>query len=229
MKHQLRQEIENLIKRLHDNSSQLTEDQLYERLRTIYELGVLLKHGSKATEESSVLLGEQQAQLFASLESMAIEKEIPPSESFQEQQEEPELMDTIKNMVTEMPESKVVNELFTQIEEPHFVRKEAPEASSAVAPSMKDLDKPSPNLNERFSKGLKVDLNDRLAFIQHLFDNKPNDYQRALNQLTTFDNFQEVSVFIESMIKPDYNNWEGKELYEERFLGILSQFFETKE
>lgn len=138
-------------------------------------------------------------------------------------------MDTIKNMVTEMPESKVANELFTQIEEPHFVRKEAAEASSAVAPSMKDLDKPSPNLNERFSKGLKVDLNDRLAFIQHLFDNKPNDYQRALNQLTTFDNFQEVSVFIESMIKPDYNNWEGKELYEERFLGILSQFFETKE
>ena len=229
MKHQLRQEIENLIKRLHDNSSQLTEEQLYESLRTIYELGVLLKHGSKATEESSVLLGEQQAQLFASLESMAIEKETPPSESFQEQQEEPELMDTIKNMVTEMPESKVVNELFTQIEEPHFVRKEASEASSAVAPSMKDLDKPSPNLNERFSKGLKVDLNDRLAFIQHLFDNKPNDYQRALNQLTTFDNFQEVSVFIESMIKPDYNNWEGKELYEERFLGILSQFFETKE
>jgi hypothetical protein len=31
------------------------------------------------------------------------------------------------------------------------------------------------------------------------------------------------------MLKPDYNNWEGKELYEERFLGILSQFFETKE
>jgi hypothetical protein len=109
------------------------------------------------------------------------------------------------------------------------VRKEAPEAPPAVVSSTKELDKPSPNLNERFSKGLKVDLNDRLAFIQHLFDNKPNDYLRALNQLTTFDSFQEVSVFIESMLKPDYNNWEGKELYEERFLGILSQFFETKE
>ena len=27
-------------------------------------------------------------------------------------------------MVTEMPETQEVNELFTQIEEPHFVRKE---------------------------------------------------------------------------------------------------------
>ena len=229
MKHQLRQKIENVIKRLHENSRQLTENQLYESLRTVYELGVLLKHENKAADTSPSPLGEQQDELFASLESMAIEKKTPPSESFQEQEEVPELMDTIKNMVTEMPESKVVNELFTQIEEPHFVRKEAPEAPPAVASSTKELDKPSPNLNERFSKGLKVDLNDRLAFIQHLFDNKPNDYQRALNQLTTFDSFQEVFVFIESMLKPDYNNWEGKELYEERFLGILSQFFETKE
>jgi hypothetical protein len=34
-----------------------------------------------------------------------------------------------------------------------------------------------------------------------------------LNQLITFDNFYETRNFIEEMVKPDYNNWEGKDDY----------------
>ena len=67
-------------------------------------------------------------------------------------------------------------------------------------------------------------MNDRLAFIQPLFNNQSTEYQRAMNQLTTFDSLAEASNFIDTMLKPDYNQWEGKDEYEERFGNIDSIF-----
>jgi len=64
-------------------------------------------------------------------------------------------------------------------------------------------------------------LNDRLAFIKYLFDGKAKDYDRVLSQLNTVTSYKEASNFITSVIKPDYGNWEGKEEYEERFMGII--------
>ena len=80
-------------------------------------------------------------------------------------------------------------------------------------------------LNDKFSKGLQIDLNDRLAFIKHLFDKRPNEYQRAISQISTFQSWNQAKVFILEMVKPDYDNWNGKELYEERFLKIIQNNF----
>ncbi|MDG2432894.1 hypothetical protein [Flavobacterium sp.] len=81
------------------------------------------------------------------------------------------------------------------------------------------------SLNDKLSKGLDIDLNDRIAFVKHLFGNNDEDYNRVLNQLITFDNFYETKNFIDEMVKPDYNNWEGKENYEERFMDIIEKKF----
>ncbi|WKL46322.1 hypothetical protein Q1W71_15315 [Flavobacterium pectinovorum] len=80
-------------------------------------------------------------------------------------------------------------------------------------------------LNEKLAKGFHIDLNDRIAFTKNLFGNSTEDYSRVLNQLLTFDNFSEAKDFIENMVKPDYNNWEGKDDYAERFLGIVEKKF----
>jgi len=80
-------------------------------------------------------------------------------------------------------------------------------------------------LNEKLAKGFHIDLNDRLAFTKNLFGNSTEDYSRVLNQLLTFDSYAEVKEFIENMVKPDYNNWEGKDDYAERFLGIIEKKF----
>jgi hypothetical protein len=88
------------------------------------------------------------------------------------------------------------------------------------------LEEPKPvSLNEKLSKGFHVDLNDRIAFTKHLFGNSPEDYNRVLNQLITFDSFDEANEFLENMVKPDYNNWEGKDEYAERFTGIIEKKF----
>lgn len=228
MKHHLRQEIENLIKLLNRKRAELTDAHLHESLRNIYELSVLLQHQQSLPQQSE--LGKKQQALFDSLATASIVKEADiPTATDDTHEEVPKLMDTIKNMVTEMPESQEVNALFTQIEEPNFVRKESDKTQAKPEKTTSTADeKTTPNLNERFNTGLKVDLNDRLAFIQHLFNNSPNEYQRAMNQLTTFDSMEQAEAFIQELIKPDYQGWEGKEEYEDRFSRVLNQYFETK-
>ncbi|MFV5687607.1 hypothetical protein ACM55M_03155 [Flavobacterium sp. ZT3R25] len=83
----------------------------------------------------------------------------------------------------------------------------------------------TPSLNEKLAKNITIDLNDRIAFTKHLFGNSSEDYNRVLNQLITFDTFYETRDFIQEMVKPDYNNWEGKQDYEERFMDIIEKKF----
>ena len=75
------------------------------------------------------------------------------------------------------------------------------------------------------SAAFHIGLNDRLAFVNHLFENNNEDYDRVISQLNTMDSFEEITDFLENIIKPDYNNWDGKEDYETRFLDIIEQKF----
>ena len=81
------------------------------------------------------------------------------------------------------------------------------------------------SLNEKLAKGIQIDLNDKIAFVKNLFGNSDEDYNRVLNQLITYDSFEEAQCFIEEMVKPDYNSWEGKEDYEKRFIEIIEKKF----
>jgi hypothetical protein len=80
-------------------------------------------------------------------------------------------------------------------------------------------------LNDKLVKEITIGLNDRIAFVKHLFGGSNEDYNRVLNQLITFDTFLETKSFIDEMVKPDYNNWEGKEDYEHRFIEIIEKKF----
>lgn len=81
------------------------------------------------------------------------------------------------------------------------------------------------SLNDRLSKGITVGLNDRIAFVKNLFNNSNEDYNRVLSQLITFDTYGEAQDFINNMIKPDYNNWEGKDDYAQRFMEVVEKKF----
>jgi len=80
-------------------------------------------------------------------------------------------------------------------------------------------------LNDFLGKGIQIGLNDRLAFIKNLFEGSAEDYQRVLSQVQTYSNWEEAQQFIQEMIKPDYNNWEGKEEFEVRFLKCIESNF----
>lgn len=82
------------------------------------------------------------------------------------------------------------------------------------------------SLNDKLKiGGLNIGLNDKIAFIKHLFDGQNEDYIRVISQLNTFQTFANAKNFIETMVKPDYNNWEDKEEFEERFMQIIEAKF----
>ena len=117
--------------------------------------------------------------------------------------------------------SSSIESLFANaISDPVFVKKDNP------IPTASDLpEENSKNLNDILGKGLKVGLNDRLAFIKNLFNGSVEEYQRVISQIQTYDNFEEANKFIENLVKPDYNHWEGKESFELRFIKIIEQNF----
>lgn len=80
-------------------------------------------------------------------------------------------------------------------------------------------------LNEKLAAGINIGLNDRIGFVKYLFDNSSEDFNRVLSQLNTFDSYSEAEDFINEMVKPDYNNWQGNEDYAERFMEIVAQKF----
>ena len=102
---------------------------------------------------------------------------------------------------------------------------EEPKLENVPAESAEKTEPKIVSLNDKLAKGINIDLNDRLAFIKHLFGNSSEDYNRVLSQLITFDTFYETRDFVQEMVKPDYNNWEGKQDYEERFMDIIEKKF----
>jgi hypothetical protein len=79
--------------------------------------------------------------------------------------------------------------------------------------------------NDSFAKTISFGLNDKIAFEKQLFGGSSEDLNRVISQLSTFDTFDEAENFLEDMVKPDYNNWEGKDDYVARFMEIVEKKF----
>ena len=75
------------------------------------------------------------------------------------------------------------------------------------------------------ARQLQIGLNDKLAFIKHLFEGNAEDYDRVVSQINTSKTAEEAKTLILSIVKPDYNNWEGKEEFEKRFLELIENRF----
>ena len=81
------------------------------------------------------------------------------------------------------------------------------------------------NLNDKLKKSINITLNDRLAFEKNLFGGSSEDLNRVISQLSTFDSLADAKNFINDMVKPDYNNWRGKEEFADRFMEIVESKF----
>lgn len=81
------------------------------------------------------------------------------------------------------------------------------------------------SLNDRLNKVISFGLNDRIGFEKKLFGGSSDDFNRVVSQLNTFDSFEEAKSFVLDFVKPDYNNWEGNEEFEARFMEIIEKKF----
>ncbi len=115
---------------------------------------------------------------------------------------------------------------FQQI--PEFERKQTqlfPKAVDGKEVSKTMTESRAKSLNDTINKGLNIGLNDRLAFIKHLFEGQAEDYTRVLSQINTMESYEDAQRFIKGQVKPDYNDWLNKEEYSERFMNIIEKRF----
>lgn len=151
------------------------------------------------------------------------------------------LMETIKDMVAQMPqESLQIDSVFEEAipkKQPekhiaqHNLDLEAITSGFEETPVFEPASKSQngnkkKSLNDKLKTGgINIGLNDKIAFIKHLFDGKSEDYNRVLSQLNTSGSYSDAKRFLEDMVKPDYNHWAGKEEFEARFLEIIESKF----
>ena len=147
------------------------------------------------------------------------------------------VMEKIKDIVAQMPqEAQKVDEIVeaavasTEIHKQDFNELVADFTEipvfEPITESNKQVDDSKKSLNDTLGNvDIVIGLNDKIAFIKHLFNGDGESYTRVISQLNSSASLEEANTLIQNAIKPDYNHWEGKEEYEERFLGIVERKF----
>ena len=217
MPKKIHQELQRIAKEILKKDKKQDLQKVYDQTLSLFEQLILIKHSG---ELSGDLLNELDLKYDNMIDFIKAGNKENTEVDFRKTDSKDPLNfnNSVKDIVKETLEKNIheakSSELTTQ--DLSFEPKEK-------ASEQKEIIKE--RLNDKFSKGLQIDLNDRLAFIKHLFDKSPNEYQRAISQISTFQYWNQAKSFILEMVKPDYDNWKGKELYEERFLKIIENNF----
>ena len=199
MPNKIQKELKKIAQEIIATQGVVDFEKTYHQTLSLFEKLVVLKN-TEAPEKDT--WKEMESNYSQAIDFIEVEK-VPEQVLNLNRKEIPPLMETIKEIVTEFPEVDL-----NQIEKQEPLKHP-----------------PIKNLNDHFSKGLQIDLNDRLAFIKYLFETNIQEYQRVVSQIVTFSNWEEAQNFVVQIVKPDYNNWEGKEIYEERFFKIIENNF----
>ena len=218
---------------------------MHAEVAVLYEKLTLLKFANENFEDDMPTIGNDSS-FFGMLDSAFNNKisdnievdnktYVNVDENENEAITEP-LMETIKDMVAQMPpETAAVDDMFEEVlkskaydqSKNDFEEITSDYRETPIFEAVTEQTNENRSLNDKLkSGGLKIGLNDKIAFIKHLFDGSADDYNRVLSQLNTAANFEEASGLVQNMVKPDYNNWTGKEDYEMRFMELLEARFE---
>jgi len=190
--------------------------------------------------EQSVVLEEPEEvieeQLIDEEEPIANEESaFKPIFELETEEEEQEAQDVPAEVAFESLLEEKLEDHIGKYTEPVFVKtnevslftsdsSETEEVKQTVAEEVKEEPKTAA-FNEMTTKSIAIGLNDRIGFVQHLFNDSNEDFNRVISQLNTFDTFEEAKNFINEMVLPDYNYWVGEEDYNERFMEIVEKKF----
>jgi hypothetical protein len=119
------------------------------------------------------------------------------------------------------PTSQPANELPSQ---PANELPSQPTNELPSQPATQPTSQSAKSVNARFAN-LNAGLNDRLAFVKHLFGGDDQDYQRIVAYLATLESKEECETFIREAVQPDYD-WSKSPDVAERFMALVYARFE---
>jgi hypothetical protein len=245
MKKKLESELMSIAHRILKLKGKDNIDEMHKEVAALYEKLTVLKFAKENLNNELPTIGSDSS--FFGMLDVAFNNKVSDNIEFEDKTyinldevEHDDIMEPaiekIKDMVAQMPlEAQHVDAIFEKaipkkqnqkndFEELTAGFNEIPEFDPVDKVKAKEEVKKS--LNDKLKGGgLHIGLNDKLAFIKHLFDGKAADYDRVLSQLNTSSSFNEAQNLIQNVVKPDYNNWKDKEEFETRFMEILESKF----
>lgn len=212
MKDSLEDDIKNLAKQISKLKKGTTSQEFYDLALELFEKVIIIKNQNSLTEKNSLIKHLDDNNLSF------INDNIEDSNYNQKETFTP-LIETIKDMIPEMPESNISSSIIDGVTDNIlFERKEY------INPQ--NDDKKKQKINDLFANEFKIDLNDRLAFIQKLFDNNNKEYDETISKIITHNDWESTIKFIENKVKPRYKSWGDNQILEKKFLNILRKRFD---
>jgi hypothetical protein len=247
MKKKLESELISIAHRILKLKGREDVDRMHEEVAQLYEKLTVLKFAHENFEDDMPTIGNDSS-FFDMLDTAFNNKvsdniEVGNKTYINVDEREDDgimepVMEKIKDMVAQMPEEAqqvdVMVEEAVSNEKSNTIEFETISSDFADIPEFepieeaqkREAEKGKKSLNDQLKgQSLQIGLNDKLAFIKHLFDGKSEDYDRVISQINTANTLVEAHRLISEMVKPDYNNWLGKEEYEERFIEIVESKF----
>jgi hypothetical protein len=227
MKRKLKEELVILSTEIITSHDMSDISELYKAARNLYEKLAVLKFIEEKLNDVEIDVSKNvMAAKFEKMASAVMDgnKTVPENNPHEEDIMTPGI-DTIKHMVSEMPKDINIEQLFAE-----FVAKTEVLKNDAgdVTPAGEDVSKQGKtrSLNDKLTtREIVIGLNDRLAFVKHLFNDSTEEFNRVLSQLNTIETPDRSAAFIENMVKPEYNHWKGKEEYASRFMALIERRF----
>ena len=165
-------DIKNLAKQILKLEEDSSSQEFYDLASELFEKAILFKNHNSFNEKNSLKKHMNDNNL-----SFINDRDIDTFDN--EKQTVTPLIETIKDMIPEMPETNVSSPFIeSDLEAISFERKEPI--------NIKNDDKTEQNVNDLFASEFKIDLNDRLAFIQKLFNNNSKEYAETMSKVILF-------------------------------------------
>lgn len=225
MKEKLEQEVVQLAQKIINNPLFLKHSGLLlQEIRSIYEKLTILNFLEKNIKDEQEI-----KKLSQDIEKIYSQVENTQTENTEKHQEAPKIHEEKNfekidfsdkiNQNVETKNSPFLEDILAQVPQDLVF-----EQKSSINEQVKE---PIKTLNDKIvsNQNIQIGLNDKLAFIKHLFNGLSEDYTKALLVINQYHSEKECLQFIQQKIKPNYNNWLGKEEYEERFMAIVTKKF----
>ena len=225
MKEKLEQEVVQLAQKIINNPLFLKHSGLLlQEIRSIYEKLTILNFLEKNIKDEQEI-----KKLSQDIEKIYSQVENTQTENTEKHQETPKIYEEKNfekidfsdkiNQNVETKNSPFLEDILAQVPQDLVF-----EQKSSINEQVKE---PIKTLNDKIvsNQNIQIGLNDKLAFIKHLFNGLSEDYMKALLVINQYHSEKECLQFIQQKIKPNYNNWLGKEEYEERFMAIVTKKF----
>jgi len=189
------------VKETIEEVPELIEDVLKEE--TIEDAAVELDLSIEKSIEEKPMLTDKQVETIFNTEDSFVKDDV---------RDVAEIKFSLEDELKDAISADVATDLFERATKENPVIEEKPETKQR---SLNDV---------LFSNNIQVGLNDRIAFVKHLFEGSQEDFNRVLSQLNSFKTEEEAKSFVIEFVKLDYD-WSTKLEFEERLIDLIERKF----